>query len=100
MSVLKIRGHSDDIVYYELGKKKDELYPPESEKDPYMGTLLVHSSKGRCLVHVLYDGCWSFAVSKVDEDDPDVWPCASRWEGYSQHLEITVPKGTKIEWRK
>ena len=100
MSTLKISGHSDDIVCYELEKESDELYPPETEKAPYVGTLLVHARRGRALVHVLYDGCWSFAVCKVDEDDPELWPFKSVWSGYSQHLEITVPTGAKVEWRK
>jgi hypothetical protein len=100
MSILKISGHSDDIVYYSVGNKKNELSPPETEMDPYMGTLLVHSGKGRCLIHVLYDGCWSFAVSKDDEDDDTPWPATVTWEGFSQVLHMDVPKGTKVEWRR
>ena len=97
---LKISGHSDDIVMWEMGEKTDELYPPVNNEHPYAGTLLVHSPHGRCLVHVLYSGCWSFAVSKVDEYDPDLWPALLAWEGYSQTLTLKVPKGTKIGWEK
>jgi hypothetical protein len=101
MPTLKISGHSDDVVCYELGKRADELYPPDrGGEGPLGGTLLVHSSKGRCLVHVLYDGCWAFAVSKVDEEDGDLFPIKLGWEGYSQQIELEVPKGTKVEWRR
>jgi hypothetical protein len=97
---LTISGHSDDVVYYVLGDEtEDELSPPNTDDTPYMGTLLVHSAKGRCLVHVLFDACWSFAVSKVDEDDGDLFPFTTGWLDYSQVLSLTVPKGTKVEWR-
>ena len=101
---LKISGHSDDIVSYELGKKADELSPPENNRGDddglFMGTLLVHSRKGRCVVHVVYDGCWSFAIGKADEEDPAPWAFSVTWDGYTQVIEADVPKGTKIEWRR
>jgi hypothetical protein len=99
MIELKIRGHSDDIVSYKLDDKSDELNPPNTD-GPYMGTLLVHSDKGRCLVHALYDGCWSFAVSKVDECDEMTFQSSSWWEDYSEVLSLMVPKGTKLDWKK
>jgi hypothetical protein len=95
---LKISGHSDDIVMWEMGGKGDELYPPNNGDSPYAGTMLIHSPSGRCRVHVLYDGCWSFALCKVDEGDPNLWPVAFGWEGYSQTLTLKVPTGTKVSW--
>lgn len=90
---LKISGHSDDIVSWELDGEHDEF----TLSDRGVMTLLVHSSAGRAKVHAIYDGCWSFALSKVDEEDGDLFPHTRSWKGYTEVLELEVPKGTAVE---
>jgi len=91
-------GHSDDIVSYEYTThNKDVVLSEEayvnSDKTSH---FLVHSNKGRCNVYAVYDGCWSFAVSKVDEEDGDLFPQKRSWEGYSEALRLEVPPNTKV----
>lgn len=63
------------------------------------GVFLVTGPDGSMKVTAIYDGCWGFAVTQVDEGVPlPPWP--SRLEvggrGYSANLVLTVPKGTHV----
>jgi hypothetical protein len=72
MNRIEIYGASDDLIEIRIdGKDVDELNVYED--GPYMGSLrLVAKSdpESACLVHVIYDGCWSFAVGRTDEGKP------------------------------
>lgn len=100
MTSITFKGHSDDIVSYTIdygGKStSDELYGGESV-DPLgvtVWSLLVSWSTGRAQVFAVYSGCWSFALSKVDEDDPPLPSLTRSWEGYSEKLELAGLTGT------
>lgn len=100
---LTFTGHSDDIVSYALGltTEKDDL--KISEEECYVDSeqtshFLVHSKEGRCNVYAVYDGCWSFAVSKVDESDGELFPQHRSWEKYSEVLRLEVPEGSKVSF--
>lgn len=66
-----IYGASDDLVEISVNGKDDEIGCYSSDKCPSVNaTLLVASIGGARAVHVhcIYNGCWSFAVSQVEED--------------------------------
>ena len=99
MKTLKVYGASDDLVEAGGIKGADEF---NVIKDgPYMGRLLVRIPDCTDLViHVLYDGCWSFAVTSrgwEDNDDIRDWYVLNvrrTWGedcAYSETLEIDVP---------
>ena len=98
--ILTIEGNSDDIISISKDGEPDEIYLPDINfKGLHAGTLLMHSNEGRALIHVLYDGCWSFTVSKVVEEDPEPPEADRHWRDYSEVLSFRVPLGTKLEWR-
>ena len=69
--LIEIYGHSDDNVCWRInGKPTDEVGCYQSGNDLHHCTLIVSSIGGThaVKVHVIYDGCWSFAVGMVDED--------------------------------
>ena len=95
MQTLHIYGASDDLFECEGIPGTDEFgcyNELDSEAGRYMGSALVKSKEGRIRIHVIYDGCWSFAIGKVNEDDsfPE-WVVSSTWENYSEHLRIDLP---------
>ena len=99
--ILTIEGHSDDIVSYSVDGAPEELYLPDINFEGlHAGTLIVSHGFGReFYVHVLYDGCWSFAVSKADEDHPAPPEPDRHWRDYSEVLSFRVPKGTTLKWK-
>lgn len=85
-------GASDDLVEVEGVKGEDEFTAPGN--GPYMGAF---NLGGKIRVHAIYDGCWSFAVGKVDEDIPlPNWPTRISETGYTMRLEIDVPDDVKV----
>lgn len=98
MFIYRISGASDDLV--EIGGDFQEEYNVIRD-GPYMGYLLLG---GRLKVHVLYDGCWSFAPSMVEEDIP----IPAGWEisfgqgnrSYSMCLTVATDEKVYIEFIK
>lgn len=68
---LKLSGSSDDIISLDFDNgKSDEMYIQNHEADgKTLTTLKVTTIGGSagCLIHVVYDGCWSFAVGKLED---------------------------------
>lgn len=59
-----ISGASGDLIEID-GDIREEYNVIED--GPYIAKLIIG---GRLAVHVLYDGCWSFAPCRVEEDIP------------------------------
>ena len=89
-----VSGASDDLVEWEGCDGADEFNIISSEV--WVGTFLLDSpTEGRMHVHAVYDGTWSFAVARPDEDVllPD-WPVIVRdspHNGYSTEVAIECP---------
>jgi len=98
--ILTVEGHSDDIVSYSVNGSPDELYLPDINfKGIYAGTLVCSRKDDHSfLIHVIYDGCWSFAVSKVVEEHPEPPEPDRHWRDYSEVLSFRVPEGTTLKW--
>lgn len=84
-------GASDDLIEIEGVKGADE-FGPSTDRQPYMASF---NLSGKMRVHVIYDGCWSFAIGLVNEGIPlPDWPVRITQHDdpfYSMHLEIDVP---------
>ena len=88
-------GHSDDIVYVEGVKGGDEFGCYQSDDDKLVHATFVLG--GKLKVYAIYDGCWSFAVGLVDEDDIPEWPIRHKgFGGHSSIVEIDVPAGVRL----
>lgn len=99
MKTLTVYGHSDDCLEAHGIKGEDEFSCFGG--GAYKGSLLITSDKGSMLVHVIYDGCWSFAPGLAGEDIslPD-WPMKFEWEGYTVKLKIEVPDNARLRYQK
>lgn len=105
MKTLRMYGESDDLIEVEGIEGANEYYPNVSHKDPYMATFIVESQSEATgmQIHVLYDGCWSFAVSADDSETLPNWPMRRSWgggRGYSELLEIDVPDDAMIKQKE
>ena len=66
---------------------------------PYMGSVRIDSEveDASVRVHCIYDGCWSFAVGQVTDDEPfPAWPIkvdrgGDKLPEYSMRVWIDVP---------
>lgn len=67
---IKFTGHSDDIIQTDINGATDEIGAYNSEDHIHAKTVRVETIGGSqgVDIHCLYDGCWSFAVSQVEED--------------------------------
>ena len=93
MQTAIFRGISDDGVYITGVKGGDEFgvkYDGQVRASFLLGGLM--------RIYAIYDGCWSFSVSKVDEDiDLPDWPIRLHDYGnHSVYLEIDVPDDVKV----
>jgi hypothetical protein len=93
-------GCSDDLVNVDGCEGGDEFQAYGNGASPHVATTFLLTGFGGAVhVHAIYNGCWSFAVSQTDEDQPlPPWPIALRVgeNGYSADLVITAPVGTKV----
>ena len=98
MQKAQFYGSSDDLIEISGVKGGDEYTISSDETNGK--TITSFNLGGQMRIHVIYDGCWSFAVGQVDEDIklPD-WPIRisqSKENGYSTCLEIDVPDNVKV----
>ncbi len=100
MKKLQVFGSSDDLIEFSGLPGCDEFNIYKA--GPYIACFQVCSkTEGSLYIHVIYDGCWSFAVGQSDEDDtyPD-WPIknslAKEYNGYSMLLEIECADDAKL----
>jgi hypothetical protein len=102
MKTLKMHGASDDLIESEGIDGADEFAKFASATWPYVASFKVtsHEAMGGLNIHVLYDGCWSFAVSADESEQLPGWPIRRTWgggRGYSELLEIDVPDDAVIQ---
>ena len=99
MKNFKIYGASDDIIDTSGLASCDEfnIIP----HGVYVAKFLLHSFSGKLYIHALYDGCWSFAISAIEDDCcklPD-WEMISTFgvdTRYSWTVEIKCPDDTVL----
>ena len=102
MKTLRMYGASDDLVEAEGIEGADEYGIYTHDTWPYVASFNVISqgeAKG-LRIHVLFDGCWSFAVSADDSETLPSWPTRRTWgvpSSYSELLEIDVPDDATIK---
>lgn len=103
-------GSNDDCIEFGGIKGCDEFYSSASSNSNYAGKFAVISlSEGMSagfivplglFIHVIYDGCWSFAISGgIEEHMPD-WKVTRTWGEdceYSETLYIEVPDDAYLE---
>lgn len=67
--MIKFHGESDDIVIIECTRGPGQPDTKEQigcyASGPYRARFLIGKN---LLIHAIYDGCWSFAAGKVEED--------------------------------
>ena len=104
MKTLKVNGASDDLISTGGIEGCDE-FNTYIDGD-YQGYLTVEAGGTSqdyyvIKIHVIYDGCWAFAVT-MDEENPPNWPIRRSWGTdipYSETLEIDVPDDASLSWR-
>lgn len=113
--MLKISGHSDDIVCANVsvsracpdcgGEVQDGLYEgtvveKEDEIGAYNQDLIFYVGDEKGAVAIVYgysaNGCWFATVGLVDEDIEIPWPVSIKSEGYAVVVEIDCPIGTPV----
>lgn len=99
---IKFYGHSDDCVEIEIvgpsGLKRDEWYAGPKGGEVAGEPIRVATIGGvrGVIVRAIYDGCWSWAVGKTDEDralPPWTFTIADE-HGYS--VALTIDTGDDI----
>lgn len=96
MKTMTMYGASDDLIEIGGVPGADEFYAEGLGDDLVQGSFILG---GRMRIRVLYDGCWSFAISQLDEGFPiPEWPIriTNHERGYSILLEIDVPDDVAI----
>jgi hypothetical protein len=68
MQTAKFWGSSDDLIEVEGVKGGDEFLSESNSSNELIAG--VFNLGGLVRIYAIYDACWSFAVSKVDEDIP------------------------------
>lgn len=104
MQTIKFVGYSDDIIYVETAKGKDEYSAQFDDSGTYGGTFNV----GKLLVTAFYSpvgtGCWGFGISPVDEGVPiPDWPVRFKLhpkKKYTVVLEIDCPDDERVFYLK
>jgi uncharacterized GH25 family protein len=111
MATLKIEGRSDDTIgayglpysAYSMasgGEAMDDRDTAANNTPPKTFDIIT-PDEGRCRVTCIYNGCWSFAVGLVDEDDETPYfLCSAKFKrnDYSVNVELAVPDGTRVVW--
>lgn len=104
MDTIKFWGSSDDLVEIEaVGNTNPKIegldeYNCMVNQEIVQGVFTVNNV---LKVYAIYDGCWSFAASQINEDNPisELWQietlqCA--YNDYSTELIITSPYINRI----
>lgn len=98
--VISFWGSSDDLIELEINGKFEEEYCVFKPDSGLITTFKVYNLDEGLKVYAIYDGCWSFGVGLLSEDDklPD-WPIVfgTHKNGYSMSLNIKVPKDVVVE---
>ncbi len=89
--MITIYGASDDLIEVEGCQGADEFN--EIPSSGHVGHLDFTLGDQRLRVHVIYDGCWSFAPAMVEEEDRmPPWPMTFRFNHcYSAVMTIDAP---------
>lgn len=109
---ISIEGHSDDTIgayglpseFYSLQSGQDgamDDYDTCANNKPPMTFDIIAPTEGRLRVTCVYNGCWSFAIGLVDEDDPTpgfLDRLRIVRDGYSMNVELDVPDDTCVVW--
>jgi hypothetical protein len=112
MKQILVHGFSDDIIHVQ-GGLGDHEYAARNQiirgqngevLASYAGRLILSAQYSELVIHCLYDGCWSFACSRGDAEDIDVFAWNIRYEwgrcaSYSDTLIVTCPDDTRIAWK-
>lgn len=100
----RIWGEDDDTVFVDGYKGIVEF---TAIGDPWAGSFALFNEEeagSGMRVHVIFDGCWSFAVAPVDPMvDMPLWPHhlergSGRAPDYSMVLVIDTPAYTNLVW--
>lgn len=111
---LSIEGRSDDTIgayglpndAYSFNDGSDgamDDYDTCANNDPPLTFDIVTADEGRLRVTAIYNGCWSFAVGLVDEDDPTPDLLARMHHTRDSHsvgIVIDIPDDTKVIWNR
>lgn len=90
--MLKIYGHSDDIVELD-GIVEESIQALANDVCVKIGD----EKAGGIWVYMTYDSLWTAAVSLIDENIPIPWPVLIKGDGHTIVVEIMCPKGTKVK---
>lgn len=96
MKTLTIYGSSDDLIEMDGIRGATEFCI--CSDDDIIGSFQVG---GKIRIHAIYDnnGCWCFAIGKVDEGVPlPDWPIriTNAKNDYSTYVEIDVPDDVSL----
>jgi len=109
--MIRVSGYSDDGITID-GDLKDSM--DTCARDGVHGVIVIGDKAGGCVVRAFYNetwctvdegfGCWSLAVSQVDEGCPIPWNVTVRHDtirgevGYSTVVDVDCPAGTHVKW--
>ena len=98
--MIRISGHSDDIVEIDVHGRGDEI---GCINKPAVITITAKDAIQGCRVIGEYApgeaAVWRFAVEQVDEDVPMPWPVRFvPKHGYSLEVQVDCPPDVKVEW--
>lgn len=94
MKPLKFYGASDDLLEIS-GREQDEI-GVYTESD-LVGRIDIQDGRDRLRLHVVYDGCWSFAITSPDEEMPP-WGIERTYGedvDYSETVVVHAPESAK-----
>lgn len=110
MKILTVFGASDDCIEFSGIEGADEFY--RTGYGEYAGLFCISSqgfamSQGwfgtqYMLIHCIYDGSWSFAISAGLDEILPPWKITRTWgnnSDYSETVEIEVPDDTILSRR-
>jgi hypothetical protein len=93
-------GVSDDFIEVDGSSFQEEIN--DTSDGVLKGYFHILGTTGQAKVYVLYDGCWSFAFAKYEEDiELPEWDAEvhnSEEVPYSTMLCLTLPDRTAIVW--
>lgn len=96
MKTFSVYGVSDDLIEANGISGADEF--PRKGNGAYCGTIRIEHGASAVLIHCLYSGGWSFAVSDDSDDgdfsSPPHWPVRRTFGDdckYSETVFVNVP---------
>jgi hypothetical protein len=111
---IEIQGRSDDTIgAYGLpadayanddgGEAMDDRDTCGNNDPPSTFDIISDVTRERCRVTCIYNGCWSFAVGLVDEDDDAplfLETARLRRREHGIDVLLDVPEGTRVVWNR